>query len=151
MPTLLHLHNLQFWRFPKGLRVSGLCPNGSTKSPKHFQFSFILSPVNITFLPIMSKQSRQSRWGAPLLPSSSSSVLPASTSIPPPAAASSLPEEATNNQQKMCDFSKNNSATAQRTSSSSQQHHEGHGDLQNQPHRRGYDMRHNDYYGGTMI
>ena len=66
----------------------------------------------------------------------------------PPVAAGSLPEEATNNQQ-MCDFSKNNSATAQRSSLSQQ--HEGHSDLQNQPHRRGYDMSHDDYYGGTMI
>ena len=95
---------------------------------------------------IMSKQSRQSRWGAPL-PSSSSSMQP------PVAAGRSLPEEEANNQQKMCDFSKNNSTTAQqRTTSSSSQYYQGQdGDLQHQPHRRGYDMIDNDYYGGTMI
>jgi hypothetical protein len=120
--------------------------NLTAKAKRNHVYVFFLSPY-LTFLRIMSKQSRQSRWGAPL--PSSSSVPSSSASISPSVAAGSLPEEATHNQQKMCDFSKNNSATAQRSSSSQQ--HEGRSDLQNQSHRRGYDMSHNDYYGGTII
>mmetsp|Transcript_7939 Transcript_7939/g.12424 ORF Transcript_7939/g.12424 Transcript_7939/m.12424 type:complete len:92 (+) Transcript_7939:67-342(+) len=81
------------------------------------------------------QQSRQSRWGAPLLPTISSSSV-SSASVAPP--SSSLPD-ATTNHQKMPEFPKNyraTTATAQRSS---------------QGQRRGYDMSSNiDYHGGTM-